>query len=124
MGKGKTKSHKHNKKTGKDIKSREDLLLQQKINELQIRMLDDDTINANHIKSYTKVATDNLTLNVQDPFYIRDNIELMKVWLECAQKSIQATLIMNDDSITETISENLQNSEYIKYVQSVIDTYD
>lgn len=106
-----------------DTKTREELMLQKRMDDLQIAMLDDPTIQSSHIGEFSQVSQKHPEIEIQDPIYIRENLEKMSLWLECAKKTVQATIIMNDDTITSSIAEHLQNSDYINYVENVINFY-
>ena len=120
MAKSKSKSK---GRTTTETKSREDLLLQKRLSDLQLAMLEDSSVQASHIGEFSKVSQKHPGLEIQDPIYIRENLELMTLWLECAKKTVQATIIMNDDTINSSIAHNLQNSDYVTYVENVVNFY-
>lgn len=120
MAKSKSKSK---GRSTSETKSREDLLLQKRMSDLQLAMLEDTTVQASHIGEFSKVSQNHPGIEIQDPIFIRENLERMTLWLECAKKTVQATIIMNDDTINSSIAEHLQNSDYINYVENVVNFY-
>jgi hypothetical protein len=120
MGKtSKSKKNSHSKKT----KTREELLQIKKLSDIQLAMIDDPTILTEHVSQYAKLVNDYPLLDIQDPIYIRSELERMTLWHECASKTLQATVLMNEDSITDLVTDKLNNNEYINYVKLVIDHY-
>lgn len=104
-------------------KSREELLRIKKMSDIQLAMIDDPTIISEHVTLYARLSLDYPTLDIKDPIYIKNNIERMTLWRECASKVLQATILMNEDSMTEIVTQKLENNEYIIYVQLVLDHY-
>ena len=115
------KNSKSNKNQKKNVKSREELLQIKKMSDIQLQMIDDPTILSEHVMLYAKLVNDFPMLEIQDPIYIKSNLERMTLWHECASKILQATILMNEESITEIVTAKLENNEYINYVKLVID---
>jgi len=108
-------------KKPKQIKSREQLLHIKKMSDLQIAMIEDSTTKGEHVELFGIISSNYPTLDVCDPIYIKNNMERMTLWNECARKTLQSTILLNSESMTEIVNQRLENNDYIDYVQSVLD---
>ena len=116
MGKQSKNKHKDSRKALKESRKIDDASL------LLAELLDSDRVTGIQINSFNKATEDYPNNNVENPLFILDNIETMKLRLEYFKLSMQDFINKNTDSVTDNMTELLTNNSYITYVQSIIDS--
>ena len=112
--------HKKNKKSKKELIKQNDMNNSlDKLNEL----CNDTTVNSECIKLYSDIIDKFPTINIEDPVYIRQNMEIMALKLELYKKFIEITILSNTDSLTDNTVKLLNSNDYIKYLEKIIDIY-
>lgn len=95
-----------------------------RLNIIMTELINDSHIPAEHIGMYQDVVTEFPDIEVENPIFIRANIELMKLRLQVYIKSIQATVVSNKDSLTDSVGELMDNNSYCTYIGKIIEYYD
>lgn len=116
MGKQSKNKHKDSRKALKESRKIDVASL------LLAELLDSDRVTGIQINSFNKATEDYPNNNVENPLFILDNIETMKLRLEYFKLSMQDFINKNTDSVTDNMTELLTNNSYITYVQSIIDS--
>ena len=104
-------------------KSRETLLKSKHNEQVLLDLMNDPTIVPTHISLYTTVSTEFPGTQVEDPIFIRDNLPLMALRIECYEKALESTIKANQDSLTDSVAELMTNNSYLSYLKTVYSHY-
>lgn len=106
----------HNKKTSKkDEPTKAD-----RLNLIMMELINDNTVISEHVEIYQDVVNEFPNIEVENPIYIRANLELMELKLRVYRKSIDVTIDSNMSSITDSAIELMKNNVYMSYLEKVI----
>lgn len=119
---------KNSKKTttrGKLLKKlgREDEI-KTKNEEVLTLMLNDDTIQGEHIEHYNKVVHEYEGANIPTPIDIRDNVQKYKLMTEYFKVALEDKLKSESSSLTENMKTLLSQNNYVTYMETLIKHYD
>jgi len=112
-------SSKKQKKTKQKTATKAD-----RLNIIIAELINDSSIKGEHIALYQDIVTEYPAIEVENPIYIRANLELMKLRIQVYVKSIESTLVSNKDSLTDSVTELMNKNSYCNYIQTIIDHYD
>jgi len=96
----------------KQAKEMEDQIMDQ--------LLENNRVTPEQIRLYTKAKHALKDVNVENPMYVLDNVDLMKLRYEFYNESILDVIRKNDDSLTEESAQKLLNNEYTIYLKHML----
>lgn len=89
--------------------------------DIELEMLNDPSITPEIIGAYNKAKHEYPTLTIYDPFYIKNNVIIVKKELELHVLRIE--LKINEDELTDEAIEAIRNNSFIEYLRIATDTF-
>jgi len=84
-------------------------------------LMDDNSFTPDHVKLYNLAKNEYPSLNVEDPYYIRDHYELVNQKLNGCKHYLDK--YVNPDDVTDDVLILIKNNSYIKYLESMISLF-
>jgi len=108
---------------GKVKKSRGTMLKEKGLDKetlLMERLISDDNLTPEQIKLFNEARHEYTSMEVEDPIFVLENKDLMKLRLDYYIELMKHTIRNNTDSISEQDAEILLDNKYILYITHML----